>query len=102
MEKVSKVNKMTAEQFLKYCKRNKPTSITPTEYGIEFRFKTRVIIDCSTDIDGGFHYAKRTKAKRNAGKQIFKDLNLLMPNMLQNMIDKYAPKSFDKFLSETT
>lgn len=79
---------MTANDFLKYCKRNKPTKIIPNEYGITFNFKTRVVITATNGIDG-IIYTKQRKDKGNT-KALLADLLEITPMFIDNMKRKYG------------
>ncbi len=83
---------MTNEQFIKYCKRNKPTKVIPTEYEIQFYFKKTVRIDACNGIDG-FYYIKYTKARGNT-KELLASLIDFTPKFYENMKEKYSKKNF--------
>lgn len=91
---------MTVQQFLKYCKRNKPTKILPHEYGIDFHFKTMVVINATSGIDGMI-YTKWRKC-RNGSKALFADLQEIAPKVMDDMKRKYSPennKIFNKMMN---
>lgn len=80
---------MTAAKFEKYCKRNKPTKIIPTDDGITFHFKVRVVIQVTNGIDG-LIYSKWRKYKKDASKALIADLSEAAPMYFDNLKRKYG------------
>ncbi len=89
---------MTTEQFLKYCKRNKPTKIIPTKHDIIFHFKKTVVISATNGIDG-IIYTKRRKVIGNT-KALLSSLREITPLMTNKMLEKYGDKNYKRFLKQ--
>ena len=84
---------MKPENFNRYLKKNKVSEIKHEGFSIVIKFTNGKIIEI-TDTYDGLSTGFRRKPKKNASKQLLKDLN--------NLTDSYYSKYVEKYGDETT
>lgn len=83
---------MTPANFKRYCQRNKLIRVTPTEFCIDFFFENGKRIVARTTYDG-IEYNIWKKPKPGASKQLFADLNALIPDIAKHYKERYGGSS---------
>lgn len=81
---------ITKDKFEFYCNKYKNYKILPSdEEGIVVKFSERIKIYIGGNEDG-IYYLRLTKPKKNENKRLFKDLNILLPDFIKQMQEKYG------------
>lgn len=81
---------MTHQQFIEYCMENKTRGIEPFDFtGFKLIFENGEYISIGSGYDG-LTYTHVSEDIKTDGKQLFKDMNFLIPPYLPALMEKYG------------